>query len=204
LQINRSQHITWKGKFRPALKDQQVLPRALNDQLDIWIAVGGTPASVLRAGKLGLPVVFAIIGGDPAQFKPLFEYYKDAYEQFGHDMNKFRVGVHMHAFFGEDSKQTADEYYPVYSSQMNRVGRTRGWPVYQPQQYETGRGKNGHLIIGDANEAIDKILQMHELFGLTRFSAHMDVGGPSHVSLMKGIEIYGTKIAPKVREALKK
>ncbi len=203
LQINNQNPITWKGKFRPALKNQQVLPRAVNDHLNIWIAVGGTPESVLRAAKYGLPVIFAIIGGNPVQFKPLFDYYKQAWQEFGHDRNNFRVGVHMHAFFGDDSRQTADEYYPIYSSQMNRVGSTRGWPPYQRQQYDTGRGSKGHLVIGDANEAIDKILQLHELFGLSRFSAHVDVGGPSHASLMKSIEIYGTQIAPKVREALK-
>lgn len=204
LQINNNNPISWKGKFRPALKNQQILPRAVNDHLNIWIAVGGTPESVLRAAKYGLPVIFAIIGGNPVQFKPLFDYYKQAYQEFGHDMNSFQVGVHMHAFFGENGQQTADDYYPVYSSQMNRVGSTRGWPPYQRQQYDTGRGPKGHLVIGDAHEAIDKILQLHELFGLTRFSAHMDVGGPSHAALMKSIELYGTKIAPKVREALKK
>ncbi len=204
LQINNNNPISWKGKFRAVLKNQQILPRAVNDHLNIWIAVGGTPESVLRAAKYGLPVIFAIIGGNPVQFKPLFDYYKQAYQEFGHDMGSFQVGVHMHAFFGENGQQTADEYYPVYSSQMNRVGSTRGWPPYQRQQYDTGRGSKGHLVIGDANEAIDKILQLQELFGLTRFSAHMDVGGPSHVALMKSIELYGTKIAPKVREALKK
>ncbi len=204
LKINNNEHITWKGKFRPALKNQQILPRAVNDHLNIWVAVGGTPESVLRAGKHGLPVIFAIIGGSPAQFKPLFEYYKNVYQQSGHDMSKFQVGVHMHAFFGEDSKKIAEEYYPIYSSQMNRVGASRGWPPYHPNHYEVGRSPNGHLIIGDANEAVDKILHMQELFGLTRFSAHMDVGGPSHASMMKSIEIFGNKIAPKVREALKK
>lgn len=204
LQINKNNPISWKGKFRAALKNQQILPRAVNDHLNIWIAVGGTPESVLRAAKYGLPVIFAIIGGNSVQFKPLFDYYKQAYQEFGHAMNSFQVGVHMHAFFGENGQQTADDYYPVYSSQMNRVGSTRGWPPYQRQQYDTGRRPKGHLIIGDANEAIDKILQLHELFGLTRFSAHMDVGGPSHASLMKSIELYGTKIAPKVRETLKK
>ena len=204
LKINKSERITWKGKFRPPLVNQQILPRAVNDQLNIWIAVGGTPESALRAGKHGLPVVFAIIGGDPAQFKPLFEYYKNVYKHSGHDMNKFQVGVHMHSFFGDNGKQIADEYYPIYSAQMDRVGRSRGWPPYQQEQYVSGRGMNGHLIIGEANEAIDKILHMQELFGLTRFSAHMDVGGPSHNLLMRSIEIYGTKIAPKVRAALKR
>ena len=202
LKINNNIPISWKGKFRPPLKEQQILPRAVHDHLNIWVAVGGTPESVLRAGKAGLPVIFAIIGGNPVQFKPLFNYYKELYEQYEHDMDKFQVGVHMHAFFGDDSKQTAEEYYPIYSAQMDRVGRSRGWPPYQKQQYDTGRSKNGALIIGDANEAVDKILQMQEIFGLTRFSAHMDVGGPSHVTLMKSIEIFGTKIAPKVREAL--
>ena len=204
LKINKSERVTWKGKFRPALADQQILPRAVNNHLDIWVAIGGTPESALRAGKAGLPVVFAIIGGSSVQFKPLFDYYKETYQHFKHDMNKFRVGVHMHSFFGEDSQKTADEYYPLYSAQMNRVGRSRGWPAYQKQQFDAGRSKQGHLIIGDANEAIDKILHLQELFGLTRFSAHMDVGGPSHQSLLKSIEIYGTKIAPKVREALRK
>jgi probable LLM family oxidoreductase len=203
LKINKENPITWKGKHRAALKEQLVLPRATNDHLNIWIAVGGTPESVLRAGRYGLPVIFAIIGGNPAQFKSLFEYYQKVYNHFGHDTNKFQVGVHMHSFFGDDSQQTADEYYPIYSSQMNRVGGSRGWPPYQKQQYDEGRGSKGHLVIGDANEAIDKILHMHELFGLTRFSAHIDVGGPSHQAMMKSIEIYGTKIAPKVREALK-
>ncbi len=203
LAINKENPVTWKGKFRPALNNQQVLPRAFHDKLNIWVAVGGTPESVMRAGKLGLPVIFAIIGGNPAQFKPLFEYYKELYKSYKHDMNAFQVGVHMHCFFGDESEKTADEYYPVYAAQMKRVGQSRGWPPYQRQQYDAGRTKQGALIIGDANEAIDKILHMQELFGLTRFSAHMDVGGPSHISLMKSIEIFGTRIAPKIREVLK-
>jgi probable LLM family oxidoreductase len=204
LKINTENPVTWKGKFRAALNNQEILPRALNNHLNIWVAVGGTPESVLRAGKAGVPVIFAIIGGNPAQFAPLFNYYKEVYQHYKHDMNHFQVGVHIHAFFGDDGNKTAADYYPLYSAQMNRVGGSRGWPPYQKQQYDMGRSSCGHLIIGDANEAIDKILQMQQLFGLTRFSAHMDVGGPSHASLMKSIEIYGTKIAPKVRAALDK
>jgi probable LLM family oxidoreductase len=202
VKINNENPISWKGKHRAALNNQSILPRAYNDELSIWVAVGGTPESVLRAGRLGLPVIFAIIGGNPAQFKPLFEYYKKVYDHFQHDAAKLQMGVHMHAFFGDDSKAIADYYYPVYAAQMDRVGSTRGWPPYQRQQFDTGRGSKGHLIIGDASEAIDKLLELQELFGLTRFSAHMDVGGPSHKSLMKSIELFGTKIAPKVREAL--
>jgi probable LLM family oxidoreductase len=204
LQINKQPNVTWNGKFRPALENQQVLPRAVNDALDIWVAVGGTPESVVRAAKFNLPVIFAIIGGNPAQFKPLFDYYRKALAHFGHSTEALQVGVHIHAFFGENSRQIADDYYPTYGAQMNRIGRQRGWPAYTKQQFEQGRSPQGHLIIGDANEGVDKILHMHEMFGLTRFSAHMDVGGPSHETMMKSIEIFGTKIAPKVREALRK
>jgi len=202
LKINASQKVTWEGKFRPALSNQEIFPRAVNDHLKIWVAIGGTPASVERAGRLGLPVIFAIIGGNPAQFKPLFDYYKAVYLENGHDLAKFEVGVHMHSFFGEDSTETAEYYYPLYSSQMDRIGRSRGWPPFQKSQFDLGRGKSGALIIGDANEAIDKILSTQEMFGLTRFSAHMDVGAPSHKAMMKSIEIFGNKIAPKVRQAL--
>jgi len=204
LKINSSPKISWKGNFRPELVNQEVLPRAVNDNLKIWVAVGGTPESVERAGRLGLPVMFAIIGGQPIQFKPLFDYYKKVYQAYGHDMNKFKVGVHMHSLFGENNKDIADYYYPLYSAQMNRIGKTRGWAPYQRNQFDAGIGKGGALIIGDANESVDKILEMEETFGLTRFSAHMDVGGPSHAAMMKSIEIFGTKIAPKVRAALKK
>lgn len=202
LQINKEQKVNWKGGLRPALVDQEVFPRAVNNNLDIWVAVGGTPESVLRAAKHGLPVIFAIIGGSPAQYKPLFDYYRKVYEHLGHTA-PIQTGVHMHALFGEDSRQTADEYYPQYAAQMNRIGRQRGWPPYQKQQFEMGRAPQGHLLIGDTSEAIDKILKLQETLGLTRFAAHMDVGGPSHQALMKSIEIFGTKIAPKVREALK-
>ena len=170
----------------------------------LFRSVGGTPESVVRAAKLGLPVMFAIIGGNPVQFQPLFQYYKELWQHNGHDPKQLQVGVHMHSFFGDNSKQTADDYFPVYSAQMTRVGASRGWAPFSRQQYEFGRSKEGAYLFGDANEAVDKILYMHELFGLSRFSAHMDVGGPSHAMLMKSIEIFGTKIAPKVREALKK
>lgn len=202
LKINQEERITWKGKFRPALEKQEVLPRAVNNHLNIWVAVGGTPESVVRAARLGLPVMFAIIGGNPAQFQPLFRYNKELYEHNGHDLKRFQVGVHMHSFFGEDSKQTADSYYPVYAAQMTRVGKSRGWPPFSRQQFDFGRSPEGAYIIGDVNESVDKILHMHEMFSLTRFSAHMDVGGPSHLALMKSIEIFGSRIAPKVREAL--
>ncbi|HSK14331.1 MAG TPA: LLM class flavin-dependent oxidoreductase [Phnomibacter sp.] len=202
VQVNQNNPITWKGKHRPALNKQTVLPRAAQVAMPIWVAVGGTPESVVRAASLGLPVIFAIIGGNPAQFAPLFDYYRKALKHFGSDEKKLQVGVHIHCFFGDDGKITADEYFPHYAAQMDRVGSSRGWPPYQRTTYDMGRGKNGALIIGDAAQAIDKILQLQEMLGLTRFAAHMDVGGPSHAALMRSIEIFGTKIAPAVRKAL--
>ncbi|MGN5955472.1 LLM class flavin-dependent oxidoreductase [Sphingobacterium lactis] len=201
LRLNKMDTINWTGKYRPSLINQSVYPRPVNNSMPIWIAVGGTTESVIRAGKLGLPVMFAIIGGSPINFKPLFEIYQQAYLDNGHDPEKFQVGVHMHSFFGEDSKEVADWYYPYYSNQMNRIGASRGWPPYQKSQYDYGRSRHGHLIVGDVNESVDKILQMQETFGLTRFSAHMDVGSPDHSKMMKAIEIYGNEIIPKVKAA---
>ncbi|WP_257658925.1 LLM class flavin-dependent oxidoreductase [Parapedobacter lycopersici] len=204
VKINREDRVTWEGNFRAALNNQQVLPRALNNQLAIWVAVGGTPASVVRAAKLGLPLMIAIIGGSPQQFQPFFELYKETYIASGHDVANYQVGIHAHAFFGENGQETADHYYPIYAAQMDRVGRSRGWPPYQRTQFDFGRSKPGALFIGDAEQAIDKILHVQEMFGLTRFAAHMDMGAPDHRDMMKSIEIYGTKIAPSVRKALEK
>lgn len=201
LKINSLEAVSWSGKFRPALQNQEIFPRP-DKPLPIWVAVGGTPESVLRAAKFGLPLIVAIIGGSPLQFKPFFEYYKQLFVQYGHDENTIQTGVHMHAFFGENDKEIADSYYPNYAAQMNRIGRQRGWQPYQRSQYEFGRTKQGALIIGDPQKAIEKILQVHEMFGITRFSAHMDVGAPSHALLMKSIEIFGNIIAPAVRKAL--
>ncbi|GEM62881.1 monooxygenase [Sphingobacterium faecium NBRC 15299] len=204
IKLNSHETINWTGKFRPTLVNQQIYPRPVQPKLPIWVAIGGTTSSVIRAGKLGLPVMFAIIGGTYEAFKPLVEMYQQAYADNGHPMEDFQVGVHMHALFGDDSQQVADAYYPIYSAQMNRIGGDRGWPPYQRTQYDFGRSSHGHLIIGDADYATDKILKIQESLGLTRFSAHMDVGAPSHLQMMKAIEVFGTQIAPKVRAALKK
>jgi len=202
LQLNREERMTWSGKFRKPLRDQPIFPRPKNGALPVWIAVGGTPASVIRAATLGLPVMFAIIGGSIAHFKPLFALYRQTWEDSGHDLRDFQVGVHMHAFFGHPGEQVADAYYPIYAARMTRIGAERGWPAYRRSQYDAGRSLHGHLVIGDADEAVEKILHCIDTFGLTRFSAHMDTGSPGHAEMMKSIEMYGTKIAPKVRAAL--
>lgn len=203
VQLNQEKTITWSGEFRKPLYKQEIFPRPQQEQLPIWVAVGGTPASVIRAGKLGLPVMFAIIGGDWRNFKPLFEYYKQAYLDNGHDPEKFQVGVHMHSFFGENSEEVANQYYPVYSAQMDRIGSSRNWPPYQRPNFDYGRSENGHLLVGAAEESAQKIATIIKEFGLTRFSAHMDVGSPAHEQMMKSIEIYAQQIVPRVKELLK-
>ncbi|MFA7444406.1 MAG: LLM class flavin-dependent oxidoreductase [Flavobacteriaceae bacterium] len=203
IQLNKEKTITWSGEFRKPLYKQEIFPRPQQEQLPIWVAVGGTPASVIRAGKLGLPVMFAIIGGDWRNFKPLFEYYKQAYLDNGHDPEKFQVGVHMHSFFGENSQEVADSYYPVYSAQMDRIGSSRNWPPYQRPNFEYGRSENGHLLVGGAEESAQKIATIIKEFGLTRFSAHMDVGSPAHQDMMSSIKIYAEQIVPRVKELLK-
>ncbi|HTN39363.1 MAG TPA: hypothetical protein VL053_19965, partial [Arachidicoccus sp.] len=157
---------------------------------------------VIRAAKLGLPLMVAIIGGYPAQFKSLFQLYKNTFTDSGHDLSKMRLGVHSHTFIGADSQTAADYLYPGYSAQMNAIGRDRGWAPYSRAQFDNGRSKQGALLVGDSAYITDKILYQIELFGLTRFVAHMDIGAPSHKELMKSIELFGTKVAPAVRKAI--
>lgn len=202
LNINNNEVVNWEGKLRAPLRDQAVLPRATNNgKLPIWIAVGGTPQSVLRAAVLGLPLVVAIIGGMPKQFQPLIEFYKQEYIKNGHDVSKMQIGIHSHSFVS-DNEASIDQYYHNYAAQMDRVGASRGWAPYSKEQYDGGRSKEGALFMGEAQQVIDKILYMHELFGITRFIGHMDVGDPSHKEMMKAIELFGTKVAPEVRKAL--
>ncbi len=204
LNINSNKVVNWKGKLRAPVVNQTVYPRASNDgKLPIWIAVGGTPQSVLRAATLGLPLMVAIIGGMPRQFQPLIEYYKQEYAKHGHDVTQMQLGIHSHTFVSE-LPEMVDGYYFNYASQMNRIGRERGWGPYSKSQYDGGRSKEGALFIGDPSEVTDKILYMHELFGITRFIAHMDVGAPAHKDMMKSIELFGTKVAPEVRKGLGK
>lgn len=204
LKINDNNVITWDGKFRPGLYRQQVLPRAVNNHLSIWVAVGGTPESVVRAARLGLPMIFAIIGGLPRQYKPFFDLYKEEYINAGHDIAKMQLATHSHGLVSEDGAALIDRLYPIYAEQMNRIGKTRGWQPFSRQQFDAGCTREGAYFYGDPNEVIDKILYHQELFGLTRWVMHCDIGGPEHKDIMKGIELLGTKVAPAVRKALQR
>lgn len=202
LKINEKEQITWEGTMRPPLKDQRVLPRATKGGLPIWLASGGTPESIQRAGILGLPLVLAIIGGQPAQFLPHMDLYRQTYQSHGHPAENFRLGIHSHGLIGEDSKKIQDQYFPLYAAQMDRIGKDRGWSSYTRTQYDHGLSPQGALFIGEPEEVAEKITNVIRLFGLTRFMLHMDVGAPSHIQLMKSIELFGTKVAPMVRENL--
>ena len=203
LRLNKEKSITWGGNFRAPLKEQPVYPRP-EREIPIWLAVGGTPESVQRAARLGLPLMVAIIGGMPRQFKPLIDFYKKEYQRHGHDVDKMQVGVHSHTFVSDSTGDLLENYFPHYAAQMDRIGKTRGWPPFTKRQFIGGMSPEGALYMGDAQQVTEKILEAIEMFGLSRFVAHIDVGGPSHIDLMKTINLYGEKVVPEIRKALDK
>lgn len=199
LKINAEENVSWSGKLRAPMQNQTVYPRAKNGgKLPIWRAVGGTPQSVLSAAQLGMPLIVAIIGGMPIQFKNLIEFYKQEYEKAGHDPSEMQIAIHSHAFVSDD-QSVVDGYFNNYKSQMDRIGSSRGWAPYTQAQYEGGRSKEGALFIGSPGEVSDKIAYMKEIFGITRFIGHMDVGDPEHTLMMKSIELFGEKVFPEVK-----
>ncbi len=199
LKINSGENLSWKGRLRAPMNNQTVYPRATNNgKLPIWVAVGGTPESVLRAATLGLPLIVAIIGGMPMQFKPLIDFYKQEYLKAGHSESEMQIAIHSHTFVSEDS-QVIEGYFKNYKAQMDRVGASRGWSPYTKMQYDGGRSADGALFVGNADEVAEKINRVKEAFGLTRFIGHMDVGDPSHDIMLKSIELFGTKVSDQVR-----
>ncbi|ASK31849.1 LLM class flavin-dependent oxidoreductase [Chryseobacterium sp. T16E-39] len=199
LKINSEENVSWSGELRAPMQNQTVYPRAKNGGvLPIWRAVGGTPQSVLSAAKLGMPLVVAIIGGMPIQFRNLIEFYKQEYQKAGHDVAQMQIAVHSHTFVSDD-QNVIDGYFNNYKSQMDRIGSSRGWAPYTKAQYEGGRSKDGALFIGNPAEVSDKIAYMKEIFGITRFIGHMDVGDPDHHLMMKSIELFGKEVLPKVK-----
>jgi probable LLM family oxidoreductase len=199
LKIREQEHVTWSGRHRPALEDAGVWPRPVQQPLPIWIAVGGTPQSVARAGLLGLPLAVAIIGGQPERFRPLIDLYRQAAAQGGHDPAALPVGINSHAYVADTAQRAADEFFPSYAVMMNRIGRERGWPPLTRAQFDQGRGLHGHLMVGSPEEVVEKILFQHELFGHQRFLAQMSVGTLPHAQVMRSIELLGTEVAPVVR-----
>ena len=197
LELRATERVTWSGTFRPSLEAQPVYPRPRQKTLPIWIAVGGTPASATRAGKLGLPLALAIIGGMPEQFAPLLERYRRAGEAAG--FTNLPVSVNAHAFIADTSQLAADTFYPAYAQVMTQIGRERGWSPMTRQGFESLRSPRGALLVGSPEEIAEKILRQHEIFGHQRFLAQMTVGTLPHSTVMRAIELFGTEVAPIVR-----
>jgi probable LLM family oxidoreductase len=193
LRIRDDVHVTWEGRHRAPLNDAGIWPRPVQDPLPVWIAVGGTPQSVVRAGALGLPLMIAIIGGEPARFAPLVELYREAGERAGH-AEQLKVGINTHAFVGDDAA-----FAPHYMGMMSRIGRERGWPPMTPQQYAALKAPSGALAVGEPEQVAEKILYEHELFGHDRYLGQMSVGAVKHADVLRAIERFGTEVAPLVR-----
>lgn len=197
--LNKQGEINWQGEFRPEIKNQTIYPQ-LKEEIPLWIAVGGTPASILRAAKYGIPIMFAIIGGMPKNFIPLVEYYREQYIKHGHDPQKMQIGVHAHTYIGDSKADVLDRYFKTYAASMDRIGRERGWAPYTDQQFMGGMSPDGALVMGSSKDVTEKIIALKEMFGLTRFVAHIDVGGPTHEEQMKTIERFGKEVVPAIKE----
>ena len=204
LKLRENDRVTWSGRHRPPLRDLAVYPRPVQNPLPVWIAVGGTPASVIRAAELGLPLALAIIGGAPEHFVPLIDLYRDAWQRAGHDPSQAHVGINSHAFIADDSQQAAEIFFPPYAEAMSRIGRERGWPPTTRRQFDASRSPRGALLVGDPQEVIDKILREHELFANDRFLLQFTVGSIPHDKVMRSIELLGMKVAPAVRTAVQR
>lgn len=203
IQLNESERVSWPGgQHTPPISDRGVYPRPYRDKLPIWIAVGGTPQSVARAGALALPLALAIIGGEPARFAPLFDLYRQTAQRAGHDPATLKTSINVHGFVAATSQEAADTFYAPQAEVMNRIGRERGWPPTNRAQFDRARGQRGALFVGSPAEVTDKILAAHETFRFDRFMIQMAIGVLDHAKLMRAIETLGTKVAPDVRKAL--
>ena len=202
LKLRESERVTWSGRLRPSMDDLGVYPRPLQSPLPVWLAVGGTPQSLVRAGTLGLPLALAIIGGQPERFAPLVELYRDAGRRAGHDPAKLRVGINSHGYIADDSRQAADEAFAPTALTMDRIGRERGWPPLTRAAFDASRTLRGASFVGSAEEVTEKILFQHEIFRHDRFLVQFSVGTMPHRQIMRSIELFGTRVAPVVRRDL--
>lgn len=202
LKLREEERPAWRGRFRPALTGQGVYPRPLQDPLPVWIAVGGTPQSVVRAATLGLPMALAIIGGMPERFAPFVELFRETVARAGGDPAALPVSINSHGYLADDAKTAADEFYPTYAEVMTRLGRERGWPPTNRQRFDAECAPRGALFVGGPREVIDKILFQHRIFGHQRFLLQLSIGTLPHEKILRAIELLGTVVAPAVRKAL--
>jgi probable LLM family oxidoreductase len=202
LKIRDTTRVEWQGKHRPPIHGLPVYPRPVQRPLPVWIAVGGTPRSVVRAATLGLPMALAIIGGPPERFVPMVDLYRATAMEAGHDPSKISVSINSHGFIADESDRAADLSYPYFSEVMTRIGRERGWPPTTRSRFDADRSARGSLLVGDPQEIADKMLYEHELFRYDRFLIQLTVGTMPHADVMRAIELLGTKVAPQVRKSV--
>jgi probable LLM family oxidoreductase len=202
IELNKGEKLNWPGgKHTPAVNGRGVYPPPVNGSIPLWIAVGGTPQSVARAGLLGLPLALAIIGGEPARFAPFFDLYRQSAARAGHDPATLKTSINVHGFVAETTQEAKDIFYPAQAEVMNRIGRERGWPPTSRQQFEAASGPRGAQFVGSPAELTDKILAHYEIFGFDRILIQMAIGVMDHAKLMKAIELLGTRVAPELRKA---
>jgi probable LLM family oxidoreductase len=203
LKIRQNTHVHWSGRHRAPLTGQAIYPRPLQSPLPIWVGVGGTPASFVRAGELGLPLMVAIIGGEPKRFRPLVDLYREAGRRAGYSAERLIVGLHAIGFLGDTTQQAAEDFYPGYAHTFTEIGKERGWPPATRAQFDALRGPTGALLIGDAETVARKILYVNEVLGgLSRITFQMGVSALPHQKMLRSIEILGTRVAPIVRKEL--
>ena len=201
LAIRESTHVHWSGKHRAQLTGQGIYPRPLQKRLPIWLGVGGTPQSFARAGALGLPLMVAIIGGEPRRFRPLVDLYREAARRAGHAPDQLKVGVHALGYVAEDDQTAADDFFPGYAEAFTKIGKERGWPAVTRSQFEAVRGPTGALLVSGPEAVARKVLQLDkDLGGIDRVSFQMSVAALPHAKLMRAIELLGTRVAPLVRK----
>jgi len=201
LKVRDNEFVTWSGKFRPALKTQPVYPRPLQNPLPIWLGVGGTPESFVRAGTLGLPLMVAIIGGETHRFRPLVDLYREAGVRAGHPPERLIVGMHSLGYVANTTKEAVDDFYPGYAEAMTKVGKERGWPPMTRPRFEAQLGPQGALLVGNVEEVAEKILRHADaLGGIVRLTFQMDSAELPHEKLMQSIELIGTRLKPLVQQ----
>jgi len=197
LTLRKNEFVTWSGKYRPALNNLPVYPRPVQDPLPIWLGVGGTPESFVRAGRLGLPLMVAIIGGETRRFRPLVDLYRQAGAQAGYAPEQLQVGLHSLGYVGATTQQAIDEFYPGYFETMSKVGKERGWPAMTRERFESQLGPQGALLVGNPEEVAEKIQRHSEsLGGISRVTFQLDTAAVNHETLMKSIGLIGERVAP--------
>jgi probable LLM family oxidoreductase len=197
LNIRDNEFVNWSGRFRPALNNQAIYPRPLQNPFPIWIGVGGTPESFVRAGTLGLPLMVAVIGGETHRFRPLVDLYREAGKKAGHSPEQLKVGLHSLGYVANTTEEAIADFYPGYAETFTRIGKERGWPPVTRAHFDAQRGPRGALLIGGPEEIADRILRhSNALGGISRVTFQMDNAALPHEKLLQSIELIGTKVAP--------